>query len=61
MTSVENAPDFVPAEAHHQDFLNSNPSNPYIAINDMPKLDNLKRQFPELYREQPVLVGGDSN
>ena len=62
VTSVENAPDFVPAEAHHQDFLNSNPSNPYIAINDMPKLDNLKHQFPDLYREQPVLVGagGDS-
>jgi len=61
VTSVENAPDFVPAEAHHQDFLNSNPSNSYIAINDMPKLDNLKHQFPDLYREQPVLVGADGN
>ena len=47
---------FVPAEAHHQDFLNSHPTFPYIAINDMPKLDNLMRQYPDLYREQPVLV-----
>ena len=61
VTRIENAPEFVPAEAHHQDFLNSNPTNPYIAINDMPKLDNLMRQFPDLYREQPVLVDVSSN
>jgi len=61
VTRIENAPEFVPAEAHHQDFLNSNPSYPYIAVNDMPKLDNLMRQFPDLYREQPVLVGVGSN
>jgi len=61
VTRVENAPEFVPAEAHHQDFLNSNPSFPYIAINDMPKLDNLKHQFPNLYIEQPVLVGAGGN
>ena len=56
VTRIENATDFVPAEAHHQDFLNSNPTFPYIAINDMPKLDNLMHQYPDLYREQPVLV-----
>jgi peptide-methionine (S)-S-oxide reductase len=56
VTRIENANGFFPAEAHHQDFLNSNPTYPYIAINDMPKLDNLKRQYPDLYREQPVLV-----
>jgi peptide-methionine (S)-S-oxide reductase len=61
VTRVENATEFVPAEAHHQDFLNSNPTYPYIAVNDMPKLDNLRRQFPDLYREQPVLVGAGSN
>jgi peptide-methionine (S)-S-oxide reductase len=61
VTHIENAPEFVPAEAHHQDFLNSNPSNPYIAVNDMPKLDNLMRQYPDLYREQPVLVGAGSS
>jgi peptide-methionine (S)-S-oxide reductase len=61
VTRIENATQFVPAEAHHQDFLNSNPTNPYIAINDMPKLDNLMRQFPDLYRAQPVLVGAGSS
>ncbi|MGA7050895.1 MAG: peptide-methionine (S)-S-oxide reductase MsrA [Mycobacterium sp.] len=61
VTRIENAPEFVPAEAHHQDFMNSNPSYPYIAINDMPKLDNLMRQFPDLYREQPALVDVSSN
>jgi peptide-methionine (S)-S-oxide reductase len=60
-TRIENATQFVPAEAHHQDFLNSNPTNPYIAINDMPKLDNLMRQYPDLYRAQPVLVGAGSS
>ena len=47
---------FFPAEDYHQNYLNSNPDNPYIAINDMPKVENLKRLFPELYRDQPVLV-----
>jgi peptide-methionine (S)-S-oxide reductase len=61
VTRIENATVFVPAEAHHQDFLNSNPTNPYIAINDMPKLDNLTRLYPDLYREQPVLVGVGSS
>ncbi len=61
VTRVENATAFVPAEAHHQDFLNSNPTNSYIAINDMPKLDNLMREYPDLYREQPVLVGAGSS
>jgi hypothetical protein len=32
---------------------------PYVAINDMPKLDNLERQYPDLYREQSVLVFED--
>ena len=36
--------------------MNANPDYPYIAINDMPKLDNLQRQFPDFYREKPVLV-----
>jgi len=56
VTRIENATEFVPAEAHHQDFLNSNPTYPYIAINDMPKLDNLMHQYPDLYRRQPVLA-----
>jgi peptide-methionine (S)-S-oxide reductase len=42
---------FYPAEKYHQDYLKHNPSNPYIMINDIPKLQNFKKEFPELYRE----------
>jgi len=41
---------FYPAEDYHQDYLKRHPDNPYIAFNDLPKIDALKRQFPELYR-----------
>jgi peptide-methionine (S)-S-oxide reductase len=57
VTKVEPNTGFFPAEQYHQDFLNSNPSYPYIAINDMPKVDGLKKLFPDEYRAQPVLVG----
>lgn len=42
---------FFPAEAYHQDFFNSNPSNPYVVANDIPKLEGLKQLFPALYRD----------
>jgi peptide-methionine (S)-S-oxide reductase len=42
---------FHPAEAYHQDYLVRHPNQPYIVINDMPKLEHLRRQFPALYRE----------
>lgn len=56
VTAVSPKAEFFPAEQYHQDFLNSNPTQPYIAINDMPKVNELKRQFPQLYRDQPVLM-----
>jgi peptide-methionine (S)-S-oxide reductase len=56
VTSVAPKAEFFPAERYHQDFLNSNPSNRYIAINDMPKVHGLQQQFPTLYRDQPVLM-----
>jgi len=56
VTRTDRDSGFFPAEDYHQDYLNSNPTAPYIAINDMPKLDGLKQLFPDLYREQPVLV-----
>jgi peptide-methionine (S)-S-oxide reductase len=42
---------FNPAEAYHQDYLANHPNQPYIVINDVPKLKELRRQFPALYRE----------
>jgi peptide-methionine (S)-S-oxide reductase len=40
---------FYDAEAYHQDYLAMHPNQPYIVINDLPKITNLKRQFPALY------------
>lgn len=42
---------FYPAEAYHQDYLKHNPTLPYIMINDLPKIEHLKKEFPDLYRE----------
>src|SRR5579864_6130617 len=47
---------FYPAEGYHQNYLTLHPDSMYIVINDMPKIANLKRLFPDLYREKPVLV-----
>ncbi len=47
---------FYPAEKYHQDYATLHPDNPYIYYNDLPKVENLKRLFPDVYREQPVLV-----
>jgi peptide-methionine (S)-S-oxide reductase len=57
-TTIEPDKAFYPAEGYHQDFLVRNPSHPYIVYNDLPKVDALKRSFPDLYRADPVLVGG---
>ena len=56
VTKIEPGRDFYPAEAYHQDFLARNPRYPYIVINDLPKIEVLKRLFPDLYRATPVLV-----
>jgi len=42
---------FYPAEAYHQDYLKHHLDSPYIQINDLPKIADLKKQFPQLYRE----------
>ncbi len=57
VTTVETGKTFYPAEAYHQDFLAKNPTYPYIVVNDLPKIQALKRLFPEDYRAAPALVG----
>ena len=56
MTQLTQFSAFYPAEAYHQDYATMHPENPYIYYNDLPKVENLKKLFPDLYREQPVLV-----
>ena len=56
VTRLEEARAFFPAEGYHQDFLTRHPNSPYIVFNDLPKLAELKRLFPERWRAEPVLV-----
>ncbi len=56
-TTVEPMKVFYAAEAYHQDYLTLHPNQPYIAIHDMPKIEDLKKTFPTLFSARPVLVG----
>ncbi len=56
VTRLEPDRPFYRAEDYHQDFLTLNPTYPYIVYNDLPKIENLKRLFPDLYRDRPVLA-----
>jgi len=56
VTKVGQLTAFYPAEAYHQDYAIKHPTQPYIAIHDLPKVDNLKRLFPTMYRTNPVTV-----
>ncbi|NWC88619.1 peptide-methionine (S)-S-oxide reductase MsrA [Pseudomonas reactans] len=56
VTQIEMGKAFFPAESYHQDFLTENPSYPYIVINDLPKVAQLKKLFPAQYSAEPVLV-----
>lgn len=47
---------FYRAEAYHQDYALKHPYNPYIVINDAPKVKNLKAVFADIYRDKPVTV-----
>ncbi|MEK6281094.1 MAG: peptide-methionine (S)-S-oxide reductase MsrA [Acidobacteriota bacterium] len=41
---------FHEAEAYHQDYLAHHPDEPYIVINDLPKVENLRKHLPALYK-----------
>jgi peptide-methionine (S)-S-oxide reductase len=61
VTKTDPLTGFYPAEGYHQNYLTLHPDQPYIAANDIPKVENLKRLFPNLYRDEPVLVDVASN
>jgi peptide-methionine (S)-S-oxide reductase len=56
-TRVDPLRGFYPAEAYHQDFLETHPDYPYIVYNDMPKVEALKAIFPSEYSAQARLSG----
>ena len=47
---------FFKAEDYHQDYATIHPDQPYIVHNDLPKIENLKVMFPDVWREKPKLV-----
>lgn len=61
-TEVSSIETFYPAEAYHQDYAFYHPNQPYIVWNDLPKVENLKAMFPDVWRDEPRLVnaGGGS-
>jgi peptide-methionine (S)-S-oxide reductase len=56
VTKIDKLDAFYAAEAYHQDYLTLHPNQPYIAFNDIPKVENLKKIFAENYIEKPTLV-----
>ena len=56
VTKTDMLTGFYPAENYHQNYLTLHPDQPYIAINDIPKVENLKRLFPSVYLDKPVLL-----
>ena len=60
VTQVEPLSGFYPAEDYHQDFAVLHPTYPYIVFNDLPKVENLKQLFADVYRDKPVTVMASS-
>jgi peptide-methionine (S)-S-oxide reductase len=54
VTEVAPLSAFHEAESYHQDYLVRHPNQPYIVINDAPKLEHLRKEFPALYRKPDV-------
>jgi peptide-methionine (S)-S-oxide reductase len=54
VTSVTPLMGFYPAEDYHQDYAVHHPDNPYIAFNDLPKIEDFKQDVPDLYSPDAV-------
>jgi peptide-methionine (S)-S-oxide reductase len=52
VTEVQALKVFYPAEEYHQNYMEHHPNQPYIVFNDRPKVEHLKKSFPQLYREK---------
>jgi peptide-methionine (S)-S-oxide reductase len=51
VTQVTPLKGFYDAESYHQDYALHNPGNPYILVCDRPKIEALKAEFPELFKD----------
>jgi peptide-methionine (S)-S-oxide reductase len=52
VTQVVALSGFYPAEDYHQDYARKHPNNPYIVFNDLPKVEHLRQELPDLYRSK---------
>lgn len=52
VTAVVPLEAFYAAEAYHQHYLDNNPTQPYIVAQDLPKIEDLKKKYPEWYRKE---------
>ncbi len=57
VTQINPLKEFYAAEKYHQNYLTLHPSNLYIVMNDLPKINNLKRLYPTEFQVKPILVG----
>ena len=57
VTQVVQLPAFYPAESYHQNYLALHRTDPYIVVNDLPKLAQLKREFPDKYVATGAIAG----
>jgi peptide-methionine (S)-S-oxide reductase len=51
VTTLEPLAQFYPAEAYHQNYIDRHPTAPYVVVHDLPKLNQLRQQFPQLIKK----------
>jgi peptide-methionine (S)-S-oxide reductase len=52
VTTVVTLDGFYAADPSHQNFVQRNPDNPYVVVNDLPKLEHLRKEFPEMLKRK---------
>jgi peptide-methionine (S)-S-oxide reductase len=51
VTEVVSLEKFYPAEGYHQDFVKRNPTHRYVVVNALPKIEKVRREFPDLVKK----------